>query len=113
MTLRKSMSAMLALAALAGVGTIAHRAYASTKTACTITQIQYDNGRIALWCANDAAIYYAFQSHPYCGTQSLDTMKQWLGMLQARLLSAKPVDFDYNAPAGSCIDRNIYSLRVY
>lgn len=106
----KKFSSALSLAL--AIGGITSDAQAATKSGCIVNTVQYDSGRIAVWCSGDASIYYAFTSHPSCGTQSLDTLKLWLPIFESAILSGKKVDFDYNAPAGACIDRNIFSVRL-
>jgi hypothetical protein len=101
-----------ALALIVGILAKESTAEAATRSGCIVNTVQYDNGRIAVWCNGDSVIYYAFTSHPFCGTQSLDTLKLWLPIFESAILSGKKVDFDYNAPAGSCIDRNISSVRL-
>jgi hypothetical protein len=101
-----------ALALGLAISSAANDAAAATKSGCIVNTVQYDSGRIAVWCSGDASIYYAFTSHGSCGTQPLDTLKLWLPIFESAILSGKKVDFEYNAAAGACIDRNITSVRL-
>lgn len=103
---------LLALAAGAAIAGGAPAARAVTRPQCLVNQIQYDTGRLAIWCQADPAIYYAFTSHASCSTQPLETVKLWLGMLQAALVAGKKVELDFTPPAGSCIDRAVTSVRL-
>jgi hypothetical protein len=88
-------------------------AYAAEKPTCIPVRIDTDGSRIAVWCQNDANIYYAFKtSFNTCQGHPTDTLKMWLGLLQSALLANKPVHLYYNSPAGSCVDRTIISVGL-
>jgi hypothetical protein len=114
----KLISSLLAVSAFAAVAMFATPTFAATKTGCTITQIQYDTGRVALWCSGDANIFYSFNaaSGPSWGTACVatanDTQKFWVSMLQTSLLAGHTVDFDYTNPA-NCNIPNILSVRIH
>ncbi|HVZ74180.1 MAG TPA: hypothetical protein VHJ20_17495 [Polyangia bacterium] len=114
----KLVSFALAAAAFVGVATSSAPSVAATRTGCQIWQIQYDTGRVALWCVGDTQIYYSFNaaSGPSWGSACVatagDTQKIWLSMLQSSLLAGRTVDFDYSSPT-NCAIPNISSLRTH
>jgi hypothetical protein len=115
----KVMSSFLAAAAFLCVSTFASPSEASTKTGCTITQIQYDTGRLALWCSGDSNIYYSFDAATgpswgtTCTATATDTQKIWMSMLQTSLLAGRTVDFDWGSQSTCGNLSQITTLRVH
>ena len=102
----KTISALIvATTIIVGYSSDAH---AVTKSGCTVTGVQYDNNRLAVWCANDSQIYYAFNyATGTCAQSNITTMKIWLSMFQSALLSGRPVDFQYDNSTTTCSVRII------
>ena len=100
-----ALSATCALAAVA----VSSDAQAVPKS-CTVNTVQYDeDGRLALWCDGDSNIYYGFSYQPTgqttCTVNTKDTLKVWVSLLQAALLSGRPVSFEYDATKTGCNTR--------
>ncbi len=104
---------MLFVGALAGVALFASTVLAAEKNPCSVDRVDTDGNRIAIWCSGDSNVYYIFKTgYNTCTGASVDTMKMWLSQAQSALLSGKPLQFFYNAPAGSCVDRTITSVGL-
>jgi hypothetical protein len=88
----------------------AGKAEADVKQACVLNALQVDNDtglpihRMFLVCNDGATKYYVFTNVPGCVNSDVDTIKMWLSMLEAALLSGRQVDFLYNPPVigGTC-----------
>jgi Fe-S cluster assembly iron-binding protein IscA len=97
-----ALSAACALAAV----TVSSDAQALPKS-CTVNTVQYDeDGRLVLWCEGDSNVYYGFSYQPAaqttCTVNTKDTVKVWVSLLQAALLSGRPVSFEYDATKTGC-----------
>jgi hypothetical protein len=97
-----AVSALLAAVAFAGSSPQAAQASVSP-LACKISAVQYDNGRLALWCSNDTTnIFYGFQSASGCVNQNIDTLKVWSSLAQGGLLSGRAVNLYFAQPSSTC-----------
>lgn len=105
----KNTIAKALLAPLFAVGllTAAPADAAVVSTVCTVTRVQYDVGRLALWCSGDSRIYYAasFSLGTNCSVQNAETLKTWTSMAQAAMLSARPLTFYWQ---DSCVVPSIH-----
>jgi hypothetical protein len=101
----------LVVAAAVFLSVVATDSPAHAISNCTIVQVQYDSGRLAVLCANDR-FYYAFTNQSGCTNQSLDTIKIWASMAQSQYLSGRPVDMATTAVSGSCGVPTITSMNM-
>ena len=111
---RTSACALLTVLVL-GVTVEAH---ASVKTYCTVQDMQYDKGRLAVWCSGDSdtsnAPYYVFSSEtPFesCSTESTTTIEIWQGLFESAIMAGRLMDFDFEYPTSTCSIKRI-SARV-
>lgn len=63
---------------------------------CSVNRVQYDRGRLVVWCSNDSKPYYALDSVTGCAVQTIDTLRIWAAMAQAALLSGKYAVLSYD-----------------
>jgi hypothetical protein len=94
MTSKKSLSAVLALAA--GLAASAMSAPASAKVVCTPTAVNSDlASNITVLCSN---VWYYAQSG-ICGA-TIDSNKMWLSIVQAAILSDKLLEINTSSESG-------------
>ncbi len=94
---------VLAVAASAAITMAADTGEASiVSTTCTVTKVGWatgGSGTLQTVCGGNW--YFAFGSSGSCPTASIDTRKAWQSLMQAALLSGKPLYLEYeNACSG-------------
>lgn len=104
MSIKRITLAALSMAFLTFV--ISAQGAANTKL-CSVSRIGYDNSRAWITC-DEGGIFYAL---PSCAdhTLTVDTIRTWVGMCQASLLSGKKVSIVYESTnPNSCV----YSVEL-
>ena len=91
---------------MVAVGVVSKPAHAATVFVnnCAVSSILYRDSFLEFICVGSSTPYHGFAPGVGCPAsqiRTLDTVKLWVGMVEAAMLSGKKLNFDYD-DAGTC-----------